>query len=160
MGMFDWLFGRPVTAELPARPTAPTKPRFEAPRPVPLRRIQWREGSFPMEAVGESNYQSALQAICGPHTRDGHDAEFEAIIEREPSNAYDSNAVMVLIKGKKVGYLPREQAERVAGQMASKDIMAARCRARIRGGWRTNQHDEGDFGVRLAIPNHGEIEFV
>lgn len=161
MGLFSWLFGKSDNqGERAESAASPQQPKFQSARPAALKRIQWREGSFPMEAVGESNYQSALKSLCGAHTRDGYDVEFEAMIEREPTNAYDANAIMVLIKGKKVGYLPREQAERVGSQMASQGVTAVRCRARVRGGWRTNQYDEGNFGVRLAIPNRGDLAFV
>lgn len=119
----------------------------------------WRSGSHPMPVVGESHCQTALQEICGPHNRHGHDKTFAAAIEREPSNPYDPNAVVVRVLGRKVGYLPRPQAERVSQQMDSVGISMADCEARIRGGWRTNQHDEGCFGVTLAIPQRGQINF-
>jgi hypothetical protein len=61
-----------------------------------------------MEVVGESNYQKALSEILGPHTRAGYDEELGAVIELEPSNPYDSNAVAVKIRGYLVGYLPRD----------------------------------------------------
>jgi hypothetical protein len=32
--------------------------------------------------------------------------------------------------------------------------------AQITGGWRTNQHDEGSFGVKLGIPMRGNIDFA
>ncbi|MEM9138209.1 MAG: HIRAN domain-containing protein [Pseudomonadota bacterium] len=112
-----------------------------------------------MEVVGESNYQQALSTICGAHTRDGYDQQLSAIIELEPSNQYDSNAVVVKIQGQVVGYLPREQAARVGSKMREEGLSSTGCQARVRGGWRTNQHDEGNFGVRLAIPQRGWIDF-
>lgn len=112
-----------------------------------------------MNAVGESNYQSALRRICGGHSRYGHELEMDALLEREPHNPHDSNAVAVTINGERVGYLPREQAARVATQMAEDGFNRAGCRAKIVGGWRTNQYDEGNFGVRLAVPCWGWIDF-
>lgn len=35
----------------------------------------------------------------------------------------------------------------------------ASCSAKIVGGWRTNQHDSGHFGVKLGIPTRGWIDF-
>jgi len=35
--------------------------------------IRWRDGSFPMGAVGGSNYQEALERITGGHNREGHE---------------------------------------------------------------------------------------
>lgn len=139
MGFFSWLFRSLNT--------------------IPAAKIIWQVGSFPMEAVGESYYQEALQSICGPFTRDGHESVFLAIIQLEPTNPHDSNAVVIKIRNRIVGYLPRDQALRVGSQMRSKGISAATCNALIRGGWRTNQYDEGLYGVRLSIPKHGEIEF-
>ncbi|WP_206453580.1 HIRAN domain-containing protein [Aurantimonas marina] len=156
MGIFSFLFRKPKSKTVTQPQSGKRPPVAAQPRQQPG--IQWREGSFPMEVVGESNYQDVLVAICGAHTRHGHEGEYEASIEREPSNLHDPNAVMVKLHGRKVGYLPRDQAERVGEQMRDVGLTAAVCRARVRGGWRTNQYDEGHFGVRLAIPNHGWID--
>ena len=121
--------------------------------------IIWRSESFPLQVVGESNYQRELISICGPYTQIGHDVEHFATIMLEPSNPYDSNAVCVKIKAQTVGYLPKDQAFRVATQMKEVAVAESRCMARIRGGWRTNQRDEGLFGVRLAVPTRGLIDF-
>lgn len=125
----------------------------------PNARIQWREGSYPMDAVGESHYQRELAQICGGHSRHGHEIEADAHLTREPNNQFDKNAVAVSIQGHVVAYLPREQAARIASQMIEDGLKSATCAAKIVGGWRTNQHDEGHFGVRLAIPRHGWIDF-
>ena len=75
----------------------------------------------------------------------------------EPSNPYDPNAVRVLIRGRLVAYLCREDAIRFGEEMAAagRPGEGARCAAKIVGGWRTNQYDEGYFGVRLGIPGWG-----
>ena len=112
-----------------------------------------------MQVVGESNYQDALIAICGRHTRHGYEGEHVALIEKEPSNQYDPNAIRVMIEGRMVGYLSREQAARVGEQMIAAGLARSACAARTRGGWRTNQHDEGHYGVTLSIPNQGWIDF-
>lgn len=111
-----------------------------------------------MEVVGESNYQSALLAICGKHTRYGHDGQYMAVLKLEPTNPYDPNAVQVLIDNRLVGYLARNQALRLKTQMDEAGLTAVRCRARVRGGWRTNQYDEGSYGVMLAMPTTGWID--
>ena len=122
-------------------------------------RVRWRDGSFPMAIVGESFHQEALIAICGKHRRYGSDLQVDAVIAREPNNPHDGNAVAVLISGRKVGHLSREAAAGVSDQMREQGLDRAECAARIRGGWRTNQHDEGAYGVYLAIPQMGWIEF-
>jgi hypothetical protein len=66
---------------------------------------------------------------------------------------------VVRILGCVVGYLPRDQAERVGLQMREEGLATAICRARVQGGWRTNQYDQGHYGVRLAIPQWGWIDF-
>lgn len=166
MGILSWLFGRrdgTSETEETMPPLAFDTPLSRARGPKsessPRVQIQWRDRSFPMEVVGESNYQKALIEICGPHNRYGHDQEQPAAIELEPSNPHDANAVVVKIFGRVVGYLPREQAKRVGLQMREEGLRSAVCSSRVQGGWRTNQYDEGHFGVRLAIPTRGWIDF-
>lgn len=165
MGLFSFLFGttrragpRPPTEKAPPPARRPSDVQ-SAQRPTTGAHVQWREGSFPMEVVGESNYQATLVGICGSHTRYGHEGEYVAAIALEPTNRFDPNAVMVTVQGQRVGYLAREQAVRVGQLMREAGLSSAACGARIRGGWRTNQHDEGHYGVTLAIPRTGWIDF-
>jgi|SRR6056297_382726 len=156
MGLFSWLFGNGESKTSPAITShSPKTYRTKS----TTARVEWREGSFPMDVVGESNYQSVLQQVCGGHSRYGHEFQVDGELVREPENPYDVNAIAVTIHGSNVGYLPRDQAARVSAQMAEEGIDRAICRAKIVGGWRTNQHDEGSFGVRLAIPFRGWIDF-
>lgn len=141
------------------RSLKPAAQQIVARRDTPATRVVWRESSFPMEVVGESGFQDDLVAISGGHNRYGHYLPCEAEIMREPSNPHDPNAVVVLIDGRKVGYLQRGQAARVSAQMVSDGVQAVRCGAQITGGWRTNQYDVGFFGVKLAIPTSGWIDF-
>ncbi|MEE4187834.1 MAG: HIRAN domain-containing protein [Roseobacter sp.] len=150
MGLLDRLFGKRNTTE--------PKHTIERRKP-PKATIKWRNGSFPMEVVGESNYQEALIEVCGGYSRDGYELELVAEIEREPSNPYDENAILVSIDGHTVGYLSRDQAQRLSAQMIEDGIERARCSSKTVGGWRTNQHDSGHFGVRLGIPTWGWIDF-
>lgn len=165
MGLLDWLFGgrrstkpqHDVPASSVTPLPAPILPVSAPPsRYAPM--IVWRDDSYPMNAVGESQYQDALQRICGPHSRYGHHFDAIATLVREPHNPHDQNAVAVEIQNMKVGYLSREDARRVGGQMDEEGLVRVDCKALIAGGWRTNQHDEGSFGVRLAIPNWGWID--
>jgi len=43
--------------------------------------------------------------------------------------------------------------------MAEDGVPRALCAPKIVGGWRTNQYDAGRFGVYLAIPRRGRINF-
>ncbi len=155
MGLFSWLFGNRDKSSSETNDTNSTRMYRSKTRA----RVSWREGSFPMNAVGESHYQAVLEKICGGHSRYGHEYETEADLVREPTNPYDANAIAVMIRGSIIGYLPRDQASRVSSQMVSDGIEQASCRAKIVGGWRTNQYDEGSFGVRLAVPTKGWIDF-
>lgn len=157
MGLLSWMFGKPkapiVVSPAPAHTEERLQPRSR------MKKVVRTTKSFGMEVVGESNYQDALIAICGKHTRAGYDGEHQATLALEPSNAFDPNAVMVMIDGRRVGYLIREQAKRVGAFMRAAGLDQATCDARVQGGWRTNQHDEGHYGVKLAVPARGEIAF-
>lgn len=132
---------------------------FGSPKKLTLQNfIIWKDGSFPMEVVGESNHQDALHRICGGFSRQGHDKVVVARLELEPENPHDANAVRITISGLTVGYLPRAQAERLALFMRSNGFNILFCNALINGGWKTNQYDSGFFGVRLGLPNRGAIE--
>lgn len=60
--------------------------------------------------VGESNYQPALLSITGTKVGEACNHDCFAELKPEPSNPYDSNAVMVCIDGHCVGYLSRTDA--------------------------------------------------
>ncbi len=152
----------PVAA---AKPTGSPKVGMTMAKPAtieptePGARVAWRVGSYPMKAVGESHYQTALLSICRGYRRDSQEVECDAEIRREPSNPFDTNAVAVWIDGRQVGYLSADDAVRVAAQMDAEGVVLSACGAKIKGGWRTNQYDAGHFGVRLAIPMRGWIDF-
>ncbi len=120
------------------------------------------DGDFEQEVVGESYYQDALSAICGGHCDEGHEHECVATLVPEPDNPHDSNAVAVLIEGRKVGHLPRVAALVYTTALARHGNPAARftCDAEIRGGWRrerrNGQVDEGGFGVWLDLVGEDE----
>ena len=112
-----------------------------------------------MEAVGESHYQDAFRSICGGHNRYGHEHECRAQLVLDPGNQHDPNAVKVVVGRHHVGFLGRDQARRVGDAMREVGLSTVECAALIKGGWRTNQHDEGHFGIWLAVPNRGPIDF-
>jgi len=67
-------------------------------------------GDEPLEVVGESRYQDSLWRIVGGRRRDSVRYETEAVLEPEPDNPYDPNAIRVLVDGNLIGYLSREDA--------------------------------------------------
>ena len=70
--------------------------------------------SFPDEivrVVGVSHYQDALTEIAGrPEKRVRHPVT--ATLEPEPTNPHDANAIKVVVEGRLVGYLSRDDALR------------------------------------------------
>jgi hypothetical protein len=69
-----------------------------------------------MRVVGTSQYQDTIWRIVG-EPADGPDGrpnwQGEAILEPEPTNPHDPNAVRVVIDGQVVGYLDRATATRI-----------------------------------------------
>jgi hypothetical protein len=65
-----------------------------------------------VQVVGESDYQDALDVICGGKCAEGHQLMCQGGIRPEPHNEYDKRAVGVYVDGRKVGHLSREDARR------------------------------------------------
>ncbi len=111
------------------------------------------DGSYAVSAVGESNYQEALERLCGGRKPKGVNKLVTAQLKPEDENPYDQRAVAVLIDGLKVGYLSRADA-RGFREQAGDQLQSARrilCRGMIRGGWERGPRDRGHFGVVLDI---------
>jgi hypothetical protein len=71
---------------------------------------RYYEGRETLEVVGESNYQPALWAIVGGFRRDYVRHPVGALLEPEPTNPYDRNAIKVMVDQHLVGYLSRHDA--------------------------------------------------
>lgn len=69
-------------------------------------------GRDSLEVVGESRYQDALWHIVGEHAggADRIRKAIVAVLRPDTNNAYDANAVDVIITDHKVGYLSRDHA--------------------------------------------------
>lgn len=66
-----------------------------------------------MEVEGEFARTDAIERVIGRRLKVGQEVELvdlDAELRPEPTNAYDPNAVMVIIKGQHVGYLGRDIA--------------------------------------------------
>jgi predicted Zn-ribbon and HTH transcriptional regulator len=87
-----------------------------APRPdaagyeANLLRATVLQGYDTLEVVGESHYQDDLWCLAGGFSVDRIRCAVAAVLVPEPDNPHDSNAVKVLIEGRLVGYLSREDA--------------------------------------------------
>lgn len=95
--------------------------------------------------VGESYRRSTLLAIFEAHRADVRHAYCWAVLSRDQSNRYDSNAVKIVIDGKHVGFLSQDDAESFAPYLdfCSSDLC---CTAAVVG-----DHEEAWFGVYLDI---------
>lgn len=93
-------------------------------------------GNFPLDVVGESHYQAALERVCGGRCKDGFNKPVTATLVLENSNRNDKNAVRVDINEATVGYLSRDNARRYRKALKMPgDLRPRTCPAVIRGGW-------------------------
>lgn len=102
--------------------------------------------------VGEQYHQAELDAVTGG-TRGEQGVWIEKVAELrpEPSNPHDPNAVMVLIEGQHVGYLPAKsvkQSRRLIDETIDAHVRAT-CLAVINKGWSDDDGVKGAYGVRL-----------
>ena len=150
-GLFRRLLGSPsVPAEVASAP-----------------RVAILSGSATLEVVGESFYQDALWDLVGGVCSDYVRQDAVAVLEPEPTNPHDANAVRVLIDGRMVGYLSREDAAAYLGGLRGLlerarpgcvGLHGVICGGGQRGG-RIGclgvflDHDPSDFGV---LPHHHE----
>lgn len=157
-----------ILSKLRRRPTEPVVVALEvttAPSDRPRAQVvdDRDEASLPAHAVllggqgrvevkGESHYQDALNRVCGGKCPEGHARKVLAVLEPEPDNPYDANAVAVRVNGELVGYMARQPAADyapIAKILSDKGKIGA-ARAFIRGGW-LRDDDEGHFGIELEL---------
>lgn len=123
-------------------------------------------GLFAIDVVGESHYQENLGQIVKSNTASIHYGgrssslsttfQIEARVVSEPNNAHDSNAIQVLIRDLKVGYLDRNTASRLTAQVMRRgfDQIDSTCTSLVSGVCGAN----GDFlcGVKLDIDSESQ----
>lgn len=119
-----------------------------------------RGRGYTFNIVGESQFQDVLAQIAGPKTPDGAKAEKTAQIVDDDDNEHDENAIAVLIRGKVVGFIPRPVAASMRADLARINPTGrpVTCYAKIVGGWRSADGNEGHYGVRLSISNPMRLE--
>ena len=107
-------------------------------------------GNRDLDVVGESYYHAALAGIRAALHQGGGAFEVRAagLLQREPDNPYDKNAIGVYVHGAKVGHLDRYDAEEYqpllksrGGQMWSQAVLL--------GGRMTPVGEVGPIGVLL-----------
>ena len=113
-------------------------------------------GGHEVEVVGESHHQDELLQITGGRRRyGGVNVGVVAELVPEPDNRFDPDAVTVEIDDRPVGYLRREDVERLRPLIDDSLDMhgIATCEAVIRGGWDRGRNEVGWFGVTLLLPD-------
>jgi hypothetical protein len=117
----------------------------------------WCE-SYKYNVVGESHYRDGLLrviAAASPDERDAGEVYTLAVLQQEPTNKYDENAVRVLIDGEVVGYVPREDAAALGKMVSIVDGSGGQFGAGAVIGWSTYRQD-APIGVRLDLPGRDD----
>lgn len=107
-----------------------------------------------IDAVGENYKVNAWQRIVGepPLNKQIVMDDIPVLLQREPDNQMDPNAVKVLVNREHVGYLPREVAEHVSPRLIPVEDVDALAVAT--GNLWYVQRDEGlKVNVKVNIPN-------
>jgi hypothetical protein len=160
MGLLDRILNRRGGSDLRAATPAPVLVESQPTVAVALLR-----GRHDLDVVGESHYQDALWRVVGGRTAERVRVEVQAVLQAEPDNPYDPNAIAVLIDGAKVGYLCRDDAEAYRPGLLA---LEARHRASVAligvvvgGGKRQDgpgmlgvwlSYDPADFGLAAIVP--------
>lgn len=77
-------------------------------------------GTYRYNVVGESNYNANLRAVLaeeGYDVNEGGECYLKAMLLCEPQNKYDPNAVAVVISSRRVGYIPKVDAQALAPKL-------------------------------------------
>jgi hypothetical protein len=122
------------------------------PRPVKPLYLAGGRG-FTFQVVGEAHYQAALDDVCGGKCEEGHNRSVIAELCFQVDNTHDPYAVAVLINARVVGYVPRDQAEAIREELLrlNPEERSVTCAAKVVGGWRRDDEDEGHYGVKLSL---------
>jgi len=112
-------------------------------------------GRCSIEVRGESQYQDALVKVLGKKPKKNVRVAKQAALIPEPKNEHDSNAVMVYVEGRLVGYLASEEAKRYAGcfQYCHENKRALACQATIYGGGK----EKPSLGVWIDLPTPAKL---
>jgi len=117
-----------------------------------------KPGTYSLDIVGESHYQSSLEKICGGKTKQGHKKIVQATLIHEDDNPYDDKAIRVDIEGMTVGYLSKTNARKYRKKLENvgHPWITVSCPAMIVGGWDRGGGNKGFFGVKLDLSKSKE----
>lgn len=101
------------------------------------------------DVVGESFQRDHLTALIRAHSAfESGEIYSTAVLELEPSNPFDPNAVKVVVEGTQVGYIPKFDSPAVTEMVKKSGKSSYEVPARI--GWDTNSPSPL-IGVKLAL---------
>lgn len=97
--------------------------------------------------VAGVTFEGRQAALAALHCAQESGQQLAGSIRREPGNAYDPNAVQVLVEGTPVGYVPRTLAATIAPRLDSGEAAQVTGVRIIRG-----DHDRRTvFGARIDV---------
>jgi HIRAN domain len=106
-------------------------------------------GEYNYEVVGESYQRDHLTSLIRAHKAfDTGEIFSTAVLELEPTNPFDPNAVKVVVEGTQVGYIPKLDSSDVTAMIKKSGKSVFEVPVRI--GWDTNSPSPL-IGVRLAL---------
>ena len=101
------------------------------------------------DVVGESYQRDHLTSLISAHKAfDSGEILSTAVLELEPTNPFDSNAVKVVVEGTQVGYIPKFDSPAVTEMIKKSGKSVYEVPVRI--GWDTNSPSPL-IGVRLQL---------
>ena len=101
------------------------------------------------DVVGESFQRDHLTALVRAHNAfEKGEIYSTAVLELEPTNPFDSNAVKVVVEGTQVGYIPKFDSPAVTEMIKNSGKSVYEAPVRI--GWDTNSPSPL-IGVRLQL---------
>ncbi len=107
------------------------------------------DSEYIYDVVGESYRRDNLTALIRAHKAFDTGQIFStAVLEMEPANEFDSNAVKVVVEGTQVGYIPKFDSPAVTEMIKRSGKKVYEVPVRI--GWDTNSPSPL-IGVRLAL---------
>ena len=113
--------------------------------------LTWLEWDPPCNWIaGESRYPEAFAQLAGEPRDDGYLVPVEVLLEREPQNSFDENAIVASVAGLKVGYISRDVAAAVAPALDRAGAASIVVCGIIRGGYTPRPN----FGVHIWLDKH------
>ena len=111
-------------------------------------------GTFDVQVSGTDRRQDRLESICGKREARGIHRTEAAYLILDDTHPRERLLVWVEIRGRRVGYLPREVAAMYRQGLIDlgKDKADGQCQATIQGGWVSSDGRKGDYEVWLDLP--------